>query len=228
MKQLEAKLQQFQNNPDVQALLQLSTQNQELFAAYVTCMTGGFDSNNGSGDDTRNAVEKMEALGYNRRQPLRQVLAHISENMKQLKYKYLVHDREKLYQEGLAPFKDDLHELDEEVLEAKKSKKEQEDLCDMLGRRLAGLSSEERQRQLKPYRDNLRDANTAYDNKLQEMKECHGKINHKLEELKKNTEQKSKYKLFANTPEGKKSEWSNGSKFDAVKPARLQMQTEEE
>jgi len=92
MKQLEAKLQQereqFQNIPNKQALLQLSTQNPELFAAYVTCMTGGFDSNNGSGDDNRNAEEKMEALGY-KGQPLRQVLVHISEKLKEQKYEYL-------------------------------------------------------------------------------------------------------------------------------------------
>jgi len=231
MKQLEAKLQQereqFQNIPNKQALLQLSTQNPELFAAYVTCMTGSFDSNNGSEDDNRDAVEKMEALGY-KGQPLRQVLVHISEKLKEQKYEYLVQDREKAYQEDLAPFKEDLHELDEEVLEAKKSKKEQEDLCDAQGRRLAGLPSAERQRQLKPYVDNLRDANTAYDNKLQEMKECHEKINTQLKELKDNTEKKTKYKLVANTPEGRQLEWSNRSKFDAVKPARLQMQTEEE
>ena len=231
MKQLEAKLQQereqFQNIPNKQALLQLSTQNPELFTAYVTCMTSGFDSNNGSGDDKRNAVEKMEALGH-KGQPLRQVLAHLSTIMKEQKYEYLVQDREKAYQEGLAPFKDELHVLDEEILNAKKSKKEQEDLCDAQGRRLAGLPSAERQRQLKPYVDNLRYANTAYDNKLQEMKECHEKINTQLVELKENTERKTKYKLVANTPEGRQLEWSNRSKFDAVKPARLQMPTEEE
>ena len=232
LKQLEAKLQQeqeqFQNIPNKQALLQLRTQNPDLFAAYVTCMTGGFDSNNGSGDDKRNAVEKMEALGH-KGQPLRQVLGHISEMIKEQKYEYLVQDREKAYQGGLAPFKDELHELDEKVLEAKKSKKEQEGRCDQLEiHSLVGLPPAHRQYQLKPYVDNLRDANTAYDNKLQEMKECHEKINTQLVELKENTEKKTKYKLVANTPEGRKMEWSNGSKFDTVKPERLQMPTEEE